>query len=93
MGKLRSLLIRVELDAAKRSHRCQANSRHEIKQGDQRLNVRAGRGWDRYCMDCARKIVDGSIASLTGVSKAMESGKTATLSDNGDQTLSEPRLL
>jgi hypothetical protein len=72
VGRLRSLLIKVEIDSAQRAHKCQANSRHPIKRGDLRLNVRAGRGWDRYCMDCARKIVEGSIASLTMVSKAVE---------------------
>ncbi|MGY3534494.1 hypothetical protein [Bradyrhizobium sp. USDA 4452] len=46
---------------AQRAHKCQANARHEIKRGDQRLNVRVGRGWDRYCMDCARRIVEGSL--------------------------------
>jgi hypothetical protein len=75
VARLRSLLIKVEIDTAQRAHRCQANGRHEIKRGDLRLNVRAGRGWDRSCMDCARKIVDGSLVSLTAVSSGLGSGE------------------
>lgn len=78
MGKVRSLVIRVEIDTAQRGHKCQANVRHEIKRGDQRLNVRTGRGWDRYCMDCARKIVDGSLTSLKEVSNAVKSGEAGS---------------
>ncbi len=43
-----------------------------------RLNVREGRGWDRYCMACARRIVDGSLASLGEISHALKSGKAAS---------------
>jgi hypothetical protein len=82
VGRLRSLLIKVEIDTAQRAHRCQANAHHEIKRGDLRLNVRAGRGWDRYCMDCGRKIVDGSLASLTTVSSALESGDAVCVGED-----------
>jgi hypothetical protein len=82
VGRLRSLLIKVEIDTAQRAHKCQANARHEIKRGDLRLNVRAGRGWDRYCMDCARKIVDGSQASLTTMSSAVESGEAVSAGED-----------
>jgi hypothetical protein len=81
VGRLRSLLVKVEIDTAQRAHRCQANARHEIKRGNLRLNVRAGRGWDRYCMDCARKIVDGSLASLTTVSSGLESGDAVSVGE------------
>lgn len=51
MGRLGSLVIRIEIDAALRApKKGQANARHESKRGDQRLNVRAGRGWDRHCV-------------------------------------------
>jgi hypothetical protein len=82
VGKLRSLLIKVEIDTAQRAHKCQANARHAIKRGDRRLNVRTGRGWDRYCLDCARKIVDGSLASLNAVSSAVETGEDVSVGED-----------
>jgi len=82
VGRVRSLLIRVEIDTAQRAHKCQANSRHPIKKGDIRLNVRAGRGWDRYCMDCARKIVEGSLAALTLVSRAVETREAVSVGED-----------
>jgi hypothetical protein len=87
VGRVRSLLIKVEIDTAQRAHKCQANSRHPIKKGDLRLNVRAGRGWDRYCMDCARKIVEGSMASLTMVSRAVETREAVSVGEDEGETL------
>jgi hypothetical protein len=89
VGRVRSLLIRVEIDTAQRAHKCQANSRHPIKKGDVRLNVRAGRGWDRYCMDCARKIMEGSLASLTLVSRAVEAREAVSVGEDGEETLAK----
>lgn len=87
MGRVRSLLIRVEIDTAQRAHKCQANSRHPIKKGDTRLNVRAGRGWDRYCMECARKIVEGSLAALTAVSEAVETRVAISIGEDEEALL------
>ena len=67
MPRIRSIVARVELDRAKRAHNCQANARHRIERGDLRLNVRMGRGWDRYCIRCAQAIVGGGIARLESV--------------------------
>jgi hypothetical protein len=77
VSRIRSLLLRVEIDQAKRAHKCQANGRHNFKSGDTRLNVRNGRSWDRYCVDCARKILSVNLESLSKVANALESGKTA----------------
>ena len=82
MGKVRSLLIRAVLDTAQRAHKCQASKRHDIKRGDLRLNVRTGRGWDRYCMDCGRKIVEGSLTSLNTLSSAVATGKTFAVGED-----------
>lgn len=82
MGRIRSLVTRVELDTAVRSHKCQANSRHQIKAGQPRLNVRTGRTWERYCLDCAKKIVSGSQASLTTVLLAIEAGAGVVIGDD-----------
>jgi hypothetical protein len=67
VGKLRSLLIKVEIDTAQRAHKCQANARHEIKRGDPRLNVRTGRGWDRYCLDRSLRGQESESLAVTEV--------------------------
>jgi hypothetical protein len=63
--RIKSLLKGVKLEEAKRAHNCQANSGHRIRAGEMRLSVRNQRGnWDRYCLDCATKIVRGDLARL-----------------------------
>ena len=64
MGNIRSLRIPTRVDVAHRAHNCQGNARHRIEGGDKRLKVRNGRGWDHYCLDCARKIVHRDIDAL-----------------------------
>jgi hypothetical protein len=61
---IRSLITRVIVDRAGKSHNCQANSRHRIVLGDVRLKVRNGRSWDHYCRDCADAIIKRDIAKL-----------------------------
>jgi len=60
------------VDIAKRAHNCQGNTRHRIARGDKRLNVRNGRSWDRYCLECAKVIVGRDIAALQGLSAKLE---------------------
>jgi hypothetical protein len=62
---LKSLLIRVEIDAALKAHTCQANPRHRLQRGDRRLKVRNGRSWDHYCVSCAAAILSRDIEELT----------------------------
>lgn len=57
MARVKSLITQTTFDQAKRSHNCQANSRHRIGMGDTRLNVRNGGSWDRYCLACAKEIL------------------------------------
>jgi hypothetical protein len=64
MPRIRSIVIRVEIDHAKKAHNCQANARHRIQGGDTRLNVRNGRSWDRYCVSCAKTIIERDIIEL-----------------------------
>ena len=61
---VKSLVIRVEIDQAKKAHNCQANGKHRIEGGDMRLCVRKGRSWDRYCVQCAQNMVERNIADL-----------------------------
>ena len=64
MPRIKSIVIRVEIDQAKKAHNCQANASHRIQGGDTRLNVRNGRSWDRYCVSCAKMIIERDIAEL-----------------------------
>ena len=64
MARIKSLLIGVQVDQAKKSHNCQANSAHRIQGGDTRLKVRNGRSWDHYCVSCARTIIERDILEL-----------------------------
>ena len=72
MARIKSLVIRVEVDVAKKAHNCQANARHRIERGDKRLNVRNGRSWDRYCLECARNIARRDIAALEALARDLD---------------------
>ena len=72
MARIKSLVIRVEVDVAKKAHNCQANARHRIERGDKRLNVRNGRSWDRYCLECASTIVVRDIHALQRLSQNLQ---------------------
>ncbi len=64
MPRVKSILIRVEIDQAKKAHNCQANASHRIERGGTRLKVRHGRSWDPYCVPCAALIIERDIAEL-----------------------------
>jgi hypothetical protein len=64
MPRIKSLVIRVEIDNALKSHNCQGNSEHRIQAGNRRLKVRNGRSWDHYCVPCALVILERDIAEL-----------------------------
>jgi hypothetical protein len=62
--RIKSLLIRVEVDEAQRAHNCQANATHRLEQGDRRLKVRNGRSWYHYCAGCAALMIQRDITEL-----------------------------
>ncbi len=64
MPRIRSIVLHVEVDEAKRAHNCQGNARHRISKGDGRLKVINGRSWDHYCCPCAAVIVSRDIERL-----------------------------
>jgi hypothetical protein len=63
----------VGVDEAKKAHDCQGNSRHRIERGYKRLKVRNGRGWDHYCLECAKIIVRRDIAELDALARELNS--------------------
>lgn len=72
MSRVKSLLIRVEIDEAKKAHNCQANATHRIERGDKRLKVRNGRSWDHYCISCAAVIIGRDIATLQALQPRLQ---------------------
>lgn len=64
MPRIKSLIIRAEIDGAQRAHNCQGNASHRINRGDKRLKVRNGRSWDHYCVSCAIIILGRDIEAL-----------------------------
>ena len=72
MGRIKSLLTRVIFDEAKHAHNCQGNSAHRIVKGERRLNVRNGRSWDRYCLNCARAILRTDSEKLAALERQTE---------------------
>lgn len=60
----KSLVQRSEIDAAQKSHNCQASAKHRLKPGDSRLKVYVDRSHDHYCAECALKIIEADIVKL-----------------------------
>ena len=65
MARIKSLIVRVQIDAAGKAHNCQGNAAHRVEKGDPRLKVRNGRSWNHYCRACAEIIIDRDIQKLT----------------------------
>lgn len=61
---IKSLVVQVGVDVARKSHNCQANSKHRIAMGEVRLKVRNGRSWDHYCRACAETIIARDLEKL-----------------------------
>jgi len=72
MPRIKSILIRVEIDQAKKAHNCQANATHRIERHHPRLNIRNGRNWDRYCLLCAKTIIERDIAKLQELQRSIQ---------------------
>lgn len=64
MPRIKSLIVRVEIDTARKAHNCQANGNHRIQKGNVRLKVRNGRGWDHYCEACAKNMIEKDLSKL-----------------------------
>lgn len=69
MPRIKSLIIRSEVDTAKRAHNCRGNVRHRIVRGDKRLKVRHGRDWRHYCLQCANAIIKRDQNTLNALAR------------------------
>ena len=72
MARMKSLIIRTEIDEALKSHNCQHSSKHRITKGQKRLKVRNGRSWDHYCLECAKSILQHDAQKLQELAKAVD---------------------
>ncbi|MCD9548663.1 hypothetical protein GLP21_08460 [Photobacterium carnosum] len=64
MAKVKALLISSRFAIAQREHGCKANSKHRIKNGDERFEIKNDRNWDKYCLACGLKILDKAQTDL-----------------------------
>jgi hypothetical protein len=71
MARIKSLIIRAEIDEVQKAHNCQASAAHRLVMGDKRLKVRNGRSWDHYCVSCATVILERDIAELQALRAAI----------------------
>ena len=72
MPRIKSIVIRAEVDEASWAHNCQGNASHRVNKNDTRLKVRNGRSWDHYCLECAITIVKRDIEKLNIMLKQLE---------------------
>jgi hypothetical protein len=79
--RVRSLVTTVQIDVVKRAHDCQGNSRHRLAKGDRRFAVKKDRGWDNYCLDCGRRILEADAAKIAGLIELINSGGTSHLEE------------
>jgi hypothetical protein len=76
--RIKSLLIRVEIDEVQRAHNCQASAAHRLVRGDRRLKVRKGRSWDHYCVSCAVAILQRDISELQELQRRFQTQGSET---------------
>ena len=71
MPRIKSLVTSAEVDTVLRAHNCQGNKQHRLNGGEKRLKVKNRRGWDYYCLECARAIVRRDIDKLQALQKEL----------------------
>lgn len=76
MARAKSLVARIEVDEALRSHNCQHSRAHRVMKGDKRLKVREGRSWEHYCLECAERFLVQSIERLGQVLKDVREARS-----------------
>jgi hypothetical protein len=88
--RIKSLLIRVEVDEAQKAHNCQANAAHRLERGARRLKVRNGRSWDHYCAACAALMIQRDIAELQALQPQFPAMPPPFSSRSTSQTARQP---
>ena len=73
MARPKSILPRLKVDQAKKSHNCQHGKTHRITKGENRLKVSIDRADEHYCVPCALEIIRRDIATLQSLAQDLES--------------------
>jgi hypothetical protein len=74
-GRLRTVLLRLEVRRAGKLCRCGHDRRHEIRKGEKRFVVSEhgpAAGDKGYCVNCARKMLDASTADLEALRQELD---------------------
>ena len=74
MPRIRSLVTNVQIDIVQRAHDCQGNPNHRLSKGDRRLAVKNDRGWDNYCLECGKRILERDAAKIASLLRGIASG-------------------
>lgn len=75
MAKVKSILLRLNVDKAQRAHCCQHNKNHRLEAGDVRLKITNDRSHEHFCADCALEMIDAAILRLTQLKNQIQSMK------------------
>lgn len=71
MPRPKSIIKKVDVDLAKRSHSCQHVPSHQIKRGDKRLKLSVDRTYEHFCVECAIQIIDSDIQKLLDIKEQL----------------------
>ncbi len=82
MPRIRSLVTNVQIDIVQRAHECQGNGSHKLTKGQRRLAVRKDRGWDNYCLECGKRILERDAAKIASLLEAINGSVTVVPDDD-----------
>ena len=71
MPRPKSIILRAEVDEARKAHDCQHNSKHRLQRGDKRLKVIVSRSPEHFCVDCALEIIERDISRLQSLARQL----------------------
>jgi hypothetical protein len=54
MSRTKSLLKKLLVTQAKRTHNCKNNNNHRVQKGQWRLTVKEGYNTSNYCVECSK---------------------------------------
>lgn len=81
MARPKSIIQRVEVDAAQKAHNCQHNQNHRLQRGDKRLKVWKDRSPEHFCVKCGLEMIGRDIAKLTDLAAELEATSTQPRAD------------
>lgn len=75
MAKVKSILLRLNVDRAIRAHCCQHSKNHRLEAGDVRLKITTDRSHEHFCAGCALEMIDDAISKLTRLKNQIQNMK------------------